>query len=154
MCLSRYSRFNCGRWFARSEDDSSVERLLIAERVPQTIAKSGAMSALSKLLCITCLWGLFQVLTHNMLVVTCTFWGDGVQKLSAPVWWFKWGWFPLPSQFMKYEPCVSLYDTREQSDHFLRVHSKQMWTTSFRHLPVDEGLAGERVKEVSQLLSY
>ena len=41
-------RFNCGKWFARSEDDGSVERLLIAERVPQTMAKSGTMSALSK----------------------------------------------------------------------------------------------------------
>ena len=49
MQLFYVCRFNCGRWFARSEDDGSVERLLVAERVPQTIAKSGTMSALSEL---------------------------------------------------------------------------------------------------------
>ena len=40
-------RFNCGRWFARSDEDGSVERFLVAEKVPQTIVKSCSMSALS-----------------------------------------------------------------------------------------------------------
>ena len=44
-------RFNCGHWFARSEEDGSVERFLVGKKVPQTIAKSGAMSALSKDYC-------------------------------------------------------------------------------------------------------
>ena len=41
-------RFNCGCWFARSEDDGSIERFLVAEKIPQTIAKSGTMSALGE----------------------------------------------------------------------------------------------------------
>lgn len=53
-----HCRFSCGRWFARSEDDGSVERLLVAERVPQTIAKSGTMSALSELWMMLCLHAL------------------------------------------------------------------------------------------------
>ena len=43
-------RFNCGHWFARSEEDGSVERFLVANKVPQTLAKSGAMSALGKMI--------------------------------------------------------------------------------------------------------
>lgn len=39
-------RFNCGRWFARSDDDGSVERFLVAEKVPLTLAKMGTMSSL------------------------------------------------------------------------------------------------------------
>ena len=41
-------RFNCGRWFARGGDDGSVERFLIAEKVPQTISKSCSVSALGR----------------------------------------------------------------------------------------------------------
>ena len=68
-------RFSCGRWFARSEDDGSVERLLVAERVPQTIAKSGTMSALSELWKMPCLHALTVCLpypvTFQMLTVSC-----------------------------------------------------------------------------------
>ncbi len=39
-------RFNCGRWFARNDDDGSVERFLMAENVPMTLAKTGTTSAL------------------------------------------------------------------------------------------------------------
>lgn len=28
-------RFNCGRWFGRGVDDGSLERLLVAEILPQ-----------------------------------------------------------------------------------------------------------------------
>ena len=45
-------RFNCGRWFARSDEDGSVERFLVAEKVPQTIVKSCSMSALSMYKCV------------------------------------------------------------------------------------------------------
>ncbi len=46
MCLYSVCRFNCGRWLARAEDDGSVERFLVSEKVPQTISKSCTISAL------------------------------------------------------------------------------------------------------------
>lgn len=77
MQLFYVCRFSCGRWFARSEDDGSVERLLVAERVPQTIAKSGTMSALSELWMMPCLHALtillaiYYPVTFQMLTVSC-----------------------------------------------------------------------------------
>ncbi len=41
-----YYRFNCGRMFAYSDDDGSISRFLLAEKVPLTFAKSGTTSAL------------------------------------------------------------------------------------------------------------
>lgn len=39
-------RFNGGQWLSRTEDDGSVERFLVAEKVPQTIKNSINMAAL------------------------------------------------------------------------------------------------------------
>ena len=39
-------RFNCGGWLSRSEDDGSVERFLVGEKVPLTYRNSVNMAAL------------------------------------------------------------------------------------------------------------
>jgi hypothetical protein len=39
-------RFNCGQWLSRSEDDGSLERFLVGEKVPQTFKNSVNMAAL------------------------------------------------------------------------------------------------------------
>lgn len=44
--MSWVCRFNCGQWLSRSEDDGSIERFLLAEKVPQTIKNSVNMAAL------------------------------------------------------------------------------------------------------------
>ena len=40
-------RFNCGQWLSQSEDDGSVERFLVGEKVPQTYKNSVNMAALA-----------------------------------------------------------------------------------------------------------
>ena len=44
--LSFLRRFNCGQWLSRSEEDGSIERFLVAKKVPQTIKNSVNMAAL------------------------------------------------------------------------------------------------------------
>ena len=39
-------RFRCGKWFARAEDDGSIERFLLAEHIPQQLKGSQTISAL------------------------------------------------------------------------------------------------------------
>ena len=46
--IKLFPRFDCGHWFARSEEDGSIERFLTAHKVRLTLAKSGAMSALGE----------------------------------------------------------------------------------------------------------
>ena len=41
-----HCRFDCGQWLSRSEGDGSVERFLVAEKVPQTYRNSVNMAAL------------------------------------------------------------------------------------------------------------
>ena len=40
-------RFPCGRWLSRNEDDGSIDRFLVGERVTQKIKGQAAISALS-----------------------------------------------------------------------------------------------------------
>ena len=36
-----YKRFTCGRWLGRGVDDGSIERLLVAELLPQNADTEG-----------------------------------------------------------------------------------------------------------------
>ena len=46
MYIYTILRFNCGQWLSRSEDDGSIERFLLGEKVPQTYRNSVNMAAL------------------------------------------------------------------------------------------------------------
>ena len=43
-------RFHCGRWFARAEDDGSIERFLVGERIQRELKGSQIISALGKII--------------------------------------------------------------------------------------------------------
>lgn len=45
-----FPRFNCGRWFAKAEDDGSIERFLVGERIQRELKGSQIISALGKLI--------------------------------------------------------------------------------------------------------
>jgi len=46
--LSYMFRFKCGRWFARAEDDGSIERFLVRERIPRELKGTRNISALGQ----------------------------------------------------------------------------------------------------------